>query len=606
MNDLGKIYEKKLNKKFRKKHGIFYSPNYITNYILKNSLSLKFKEISKSLESLKKTAFFEKYFFYLKQIKILDPACGAGVFLLEAFDFFKKEYLKIPLEIRKNFDIEKNILQNNLFGVDLNMESVEITKFGLLLKTATQKHTIAILENNIKCGNSLIDDIKIAKEKAFNWNKEFPKIMKNGGFDIIVGNPPYVVTKKQKHYEKFEWNRDLYMMFFEQCLLNLLKKNSFLSFITPRYYLVNKRDLSFRKYLLKNVNLISLTETNPFDDAVTENIITILQNTSLQNSHIIVFKDKLKKFVFKNKLNKSFFFKNEHNEIQTFLNKDIISILEKIEFSSEKLKNYTSSKRGMEIGKNKLRLVEKGKRCLIGQDVKRYRILFEDIFVEISCKEFKRMQEFFNSPDIIYLRRVDKQLTAAVSKEKFAFNKNIYGIVPNKKINKFYLLLLLNSKLLDYFYKNKFSLKKVKIFPEIQTYLFELLPIKIISLEKQKPFILKSELMISLNKEKNEEIKDFLETLKEEKNIFLKTGKNLRNFWKFNFSQLKDELQKQKIKFSIGKENKEWRNYFLKTSNKIINLENEISNLNEKIDKMVYKIYKLTKSEIEFLKNFNE
>ncbi len=63
MNDLGKIYEKKLNKKFRKKHGIFYSPNYITNYILKNSLSLKFKEISKSLESLKKTAFFEKYFF---------------------------------------------------------------------------------------------------------------------------------------------------------------------------------------------------------------------------------------------------------------------------------------------------------------------------------------------------------------------------------------------------------------------------------------------------------------------------------------------------------------------------------------------------------------
>ncbi len=93
-----------------------------------------------------------------------------------------------------------------------------------------------------------------------------------------------------------------------------------------------------------------------------------------------------------------------------------------------------------------------------------------------------------------------------------------------------------------------------------------------------------------------------METLKEEKNIFLKIGKNLRNFWKLNFSQLKEQLKKQKIKFSIGKENKEWRTYFLKTSNKIINLENEISNLNEEIDKMVYNLYKLKKSEIEFLK----
>ena len=139
-------------------------------------------------------------------------------------------------------DRTKEILQNNIFGVDLNKESVEITKLSLWLKTADKNKTLASLENNIKCGNSLIDDPEIAENLAFNWEKEFPEIFANGGFDIVVGNPPYVLcqpsnTSEQtlKFYNGFEvssYKIDLYHLFFEKGII-LSKNNAYISFITP-------------------------------------------------------------------------------------------------------------------------------------------------------------------------------------------------------------------------------------------------------------------------------------------------------------------------------------------------------------------------------------
>ena len=99
-------------------------------------------------------------------------------------------------------EVENSILENNIYGVDINEESVDIAKLSLWLRTAQKGRKLTSLNNNIKCGNSLIEDPLIGGEKAFNWKQEFPEIFKKGGFDVIIGNPPYVGEKG--HSEVFE------------------------------------------------------------------------------------------------------------------------------------------------------------------------------------------------------------------------------------------------------------------------------------------------------------------------------------------------------------------------------------------------------------------
>ncbi|TAD96067.1 MAG: hypothetical protein EAZ97_14640, partial [Bacteroidetes bacterium] len=228
---LGHIFEQSLNENttLRRKHGVFYTSEYITDYMIKQTLlkllTEKKEEIYKSLEidfisefetdllrwqnqneiNRQKAAqiytdFFIAYENVLKNIKILDPACGSGVFLTRVFDFLLKEREKVYSKKQKtaelfykNFDkaeIGRNILLENLFGVDLNKESTEITKLSLWLKTANRFVSLANLSENIKQGNSLIHDLSIT-DRAFDWQKSFPKVMESGGFDLILGNPPY-------------------------------------------------------------------------------------------------------------------------------------------------------------------------------------------------------------------------------------------------------------------------------------------------------------------------------------------------------------------------------------------------------------------------------
>ena len=193
----------------RKKDGVFYTPKYITKYIVENTVGklctekktelqlieeeYTTKEYAKSrghapLNKKTKQALLEKlktYQNWLLQLTICDPACGSGAFLNQALDFLMKEHryldelqaklLGVPIIFS---DIEKSILENNLFGVDLNEESVEIAKLSLWLRTAQPNRKLNDLNNNIKCGNSLIDDPAVAGDKAFNWQESFPQVFK--------------------------------------------------------------------------------------------------------------------------------------------------------------------------------------------------------------------------------------------------------------------------------------------------------------------------------------------------------------------------------------------------------------------------------------------
>lgn len=228
----------------QKDDGIFYTPYYITRYIIEQTvgayLNIKKEELKYLLfkddtfrtevyrESTKRMNSFEfkswveipetkkdetedeklyrlatinlhekywqAYEEILKNIKICDPACGSGAFLNQCFDYLHEE-MNFVLDMKRQFnkgqlslfDIDKEILQNNLFGVDINAESVEITKLSLWLKTAKSNQMLTSLDKNIKCGNSIVDDPKVAGDLAFDWKKEFPDVFAQGGFDIIVG-----------------------------------------------------------------------------------------------------------------------------------------------------------------------------------------------------------------------------------------------------------------------------------------------------------------------------------------------------------------------------------------------------------------------------------
>ena len=194
----------------RKKDGVFYTPEYITKYIVENTIgklceekreelkindeeftpekSVKTGDDKKTVAAKQKiTAELDKrletYRAWLLDLKILDPACGSGAFLNAALQQLKIEHTLIDYYWSNihagelNFtEIENTILENNLYGVDINEESVEIAKLSLWLHTAKKNRKLTTLNGKIKCGNSLIDDPSVAGEKAFKWEEEFPEV----------------------------------------------------------------------------------------------------------------------------------------------------------------------------------------------------------------------------------------------------------------------------------------------------------------------------------------------------------------------------------------------------------------------------------------------
>ena len=300
VNILGHIFENSLNeldeikaqlegqaiektKTKRKKDGVFYTPKYITKYIVDNTVGklcadkkaeLQLNEedytTDKKRQQKTKQALTEKlnnYRNWLLQLTICDPACGSGAFLNQALDFLIAEHRYIDELQAKLFgdalvlsDVEGSILENNLFGVDINEESIEIAKLSLWLRTAQPNRKLNDLNSNIKCGNSLIDDVAVAGDKAFNWQQQFPQVFEKGGFDVIVGNPPYLRVQglrdnfeKETHYyeEKFEaatGRFDIYVLFLEKSF-KLIKEKGIVSFILPHKFLNSDFGNGIRKFL---------------------------------------------------------------------------------------------------------------------------------------------------------------------------------------------------------------------------------------------------------------------------------------------------------------------------------------------------------------------
>ncbi len=205
VNILGHIFEQSVaaeHAQLRKKDGVFYTPKYITKYNVENTVGKLCEEKRNELEldendylksrkgrTKKKLQELDEklttYRDWLLSLTICDPACGSGAFLNQALDFLIREHRYIDelrakmLDVPMVFtEVENSILENNIYGVDINEESVEIAKLSLWLRTAQKGRKLTTLSNNIKCGNSLIDDPEVAGEKAFNWQTEFPEVFR--------------------------------------------------------------------------------------------------------------------------------------------------------------------------------------------------------------------------------------------------------------------------------------------------------------------------------------------------------------------------------------------------------------------------------------------
>jgi len=292
---LGNIYEQYLGnllkstpkrtkleeaKTHRKEQGIYYTPSYIVDYIVKNTVGEYIK--THTPEEIKK-------------VRILDPACGSGSFLIRAYkeleNYWKQnsDFAQLTLDSEEFYSKKVEILKNNIFGVDLDPKAVEIAQLNLLLQISEKGEKLPLLQNNIKVGNSLIDDPSVS-DKAFKWEEEFPEIMKEGGFDIIIGNPPYIRIQNLKDSEIEYFNNnfksafknyDIYILFVEKSL-KLLRPNGDLGFIIPSKFVNSDYGLGLRNLISETKTLrkfVDFKDFQIFGDATNYTCLLFLRNS---------------------------------------------------------------------------------------------------------------------------------------------------------------------------------------------------------------------------------------------------------------------------------------------------------------------------------------
>ena len=636
----------------RKKDGIFYTPKYITKYIVENTigklckekrneLDIVEEEYAKGRKNRKKDTIkaldekLNEYRKWMLSLTILDPACGSGAFLNQALDFLIEEHRKID-ELRAQLfggsivfsDITTDILEKNIFGVDLNEESVEIAKLSLWLRTAQKGRKLNTLTSNIKCGNSLIDDFEVAGEKAFNWHKEFPEIFANGGFDVVIGNPPYgaKLEKNDKdflkqNYHITEYNYDTYNFFFELSL-KILKNDSYLGFITPNTFLVVENGVLLRRLLFEENRLIELYETfNVFPDAVVEPVTIIIQKTSSkkENEFNVLLdardKSKVEKLSFKhehifNKESLIFNYRETEKQRNLYLKlKDISNPLSDYALVKAGIKPYEMGKGNPPqtrdvVNEKPFNAFEKfdNSWCKLvrGTQINRYKISWDGEFLKYGeWLAAPRNPDSFFKPKII-IRRTDDKILAAFDDENFVGLNSIHCLqLKTDWIDYKYLLALINSKLCNWFFQHENFHMVGKPLAEVKVVFVERLPIIQIDSDTQMPYIVKVDQILEGKAELQVKSDKFINRLKTNLEL-TKISNRLQTFYDFDFKTLLTELKKENKSLSLQQQD-EWEEYFSIYKKEINEIQNHITMTDSEIDQMVYELYGLSEEEIRIV-----
>ncbi len=659
VNILGHIFEHSLNefeevaaliqgetidktKTKRKKDGVFYTPKYITKYIIektigsycsikKNELQISNLEISeKHRKNNKQTkegkdlfAKLSAYKEWLFNLKIIDPACGSGAFLIEALHYLISEHKEIDDKISelenktiRFFDTDKSILEKNIYGVDINEESVEIAKLSLWLNTAKKERKLSDLSGNIKCGNSLIDNKEIAGEKAFDWNLEFPEIMQNGGFDIIIGNPPWVsligkhghntvdeITQKWliNHFGSNTYLPNLFEIFIIRSL-SLLKENGFFSFIVPDRFGYNASFNYLRERVLQNYKLVEVIYKWDFPGIITDTMTFVIQNRKEEDYSITIKSEPLNGFI---NFTKQQLLTKQDFQFKAYKSQTAKSLIDKMIASSVKLREVCQITSGFG-GKSELITTEQINTKQIpvfkGSSIQRYEIKenywFEFIPENITGRTTDKTK--LSAKPKILVRKTGNTIIASYDENGVFPEQSLYFIYNlNSNFDFRYILAILNSDLITWFFIN-YLVTNLDSTPQIKLVDLDQIPIIDMSIENQKPFIDCVDTILK-SKQQLKNSDKFVNRITSHLKIKSITQK-LDEFYKYDFKTFIEELEKQKIKLSL-KQSDEWEEYFnsyakdLNTANKLI------IETNEKLNNLIYALYNLSSDEIMIMKS---
>ncbi len=585
--------------------------------------------------------FYERYEDVLRKIKICDPACGSGAFLTQCLDYLHEE-MDFVISTKDlltggqfNFlDINREILQNNLYGVDINPESVEITKLSLWLKTARSNQTLASLDDNIKSGNSIISDSNVSND-AFDWEKEFPEVMHNGGFDIIIGNPPYgaKMSEEQKryvfeHYESTQGGVDTYKTFFELGL-DLLKSDGYLGYITPNTFLLQDMSSNLRKLLFENNTFKNLVEIyNVFPNAVVEPVISIYKkskSTEHKDVEVILVPRKTKltsTFVADGELKyiSTETIKAEENYVFRYKMDNLgENVLSTLHAGAELVGDHFKVTTGIElygVGKGnppqtEQTLIDKPFTSfnkvddtwlplIRGTDLYRYATVWHGEYVKYGeWLRVPKSRELF-AREKLFIRRTGDYPLCCYDNENYIPERASHALykIDNCNIPIKYILGLLNSKMIRWVFRYNNSLLVGKPLAQVNAKYIERLPLKY---KKDGIEELVDEL-IDLYKKRISESENFLHFLEVTYSLE-KPSEKLQNFSSLTFNDFLSELSKKKVKLQ-AKEKMELVQLFEEKS-KIINYVNKDIEIRESvIDQKLYNIYNLSSEQIDYINNY--
>lgn len=631
---LGHVYEQFLGKVIRltaghraiveekpevkKAGGVYYTPTYIVDYIVKNTLGTKLEEIEQKYNTLKSRID------NVAKLRLLDPACGSGSFLLGAYqyliDWHLRQYAESsnPAALKGNPVYEagnkdwrlstsekKRILLNNIYGVDIDNQAVEVTKLSLLLKvlegesdetltTQTRmfrERALPDLSNNIKCGNSLIgpdfydqmemnflDDEEKYRINVFDWNNEFKEIMNNGGFDVVIGNPPYGFTITSSEIEYFKklyknqnYQKDMYLLFLERYSY-LLKQDCRLGVIVSNTWMYSITFEEIRKYLLTSYRwekILHLPE-KVFNAVVDTHVLIFRKIHNLQKVDYTFDVDiYIDKQIQKMHSLSFSYLSSDGSPINVITSEKKLLLFKKIVNTSKPLMhsfNVFNGVKPFEKGKGVPPQTEKTMKekpfvkegiqptkdwrpLLRGSLINRYVNLWNSSYWILYGRWLAapRDENIFLKEAKIFVRQTGDSIIATIVDSSFIARDNLHIIINCNSTNNLKVLLgILNSRLIDFIY-GIMNPEKGEALAQVKKNHIELLPIPL--LNEDNPITSKLELFVS--------------------NILSLNEKLLK---------MRDPQEKQ-------------------------NIQRQIEATDRQIDKLVYELYGLTEEEIKIVES---